>query len=398
MTDAFSFKTILFVASLVLPLAGMSDRAFSQADDAVPRIETTAREALLVDGKTGTVLFSKNADAPFPPASLAKMMTMEIVFAAITDGSLSLDTEFPVSEHAWRTGGAPSRTSTMFAELKSQVPVSALIRGAIIQSANDAAIVIAEGMEGSEAAFAERMNARARELGMINSRFANPTGLPADDQYVTARDLITLARHIRSTYPALYAIYAEPAFEWNKIFQRNRNPLLSMDIGADGIETGFTEASGYSLVGATRDAGRVTFVAISGTETARDRATEARKLLLWAKDSFATETLFPADEIVGSANVFGGVSGSVALAAREPVEALLPADAPELVSLQIRYLEPLLAPIAEGQAVASLDILVEGEPVLSRDLHAAHAVAAGSFTDRALGAVRELAVGWLRQF
>ncbi|MFY0735975.1 D-alanyl-D-alanine carboxypeptidase [Aurantimonas sp. NFXS3] len=362
----------------------------------MPRIETTAREALLVDGETGTVLFAKNADAPFPPASLAKMMTMEIVFAAIKDGTLTLDTEFPVSEHAWRTGGAPSRTSTMFAELKSQVPVSALIRGAIIQSANDAAIVIAEGMEGSEAAFAERMNARARELGMINSRFANPTGLPADDQYVTARDLITLARHLRSTYPELYAIYAEPAFEWNKIFQRNRNPLLSMEIGADGIETGYTEASGFSLVGATSNGGRDTLLAVSGLETARDRASEARKLLLWARESFESETLFPAGQIVGSANVFGGESGSVALAATEPVEALVPADAPELVSLQIRYLEPLIAPIAEGQTVASLDILVEGEPVLSRDLHAASAVAAGSFTDRALGAVRELAVGWLR--
>ena len=395
MTNAFPFKAFLVTASLLLPLAGPAGPVLAQEED-VPRIETTAREALLVDGETGTVLFAKNADAPFPPASLAKMMTMEIVFAAIKDGTLTLDTEFPVSEHAWRTGGAPSRTSTMFAELKSQVPVSALIRGAIIQSANDAAIVIAEGMEGSEAAFAERMNARARELGMINSRFANPTGLPADDQYVTARDLITLARHLRSTYPELYAIYAEPAFEWNKIFQRNRNPLLSMEIGADGIETGYTEASGFSLVGATSNGGRDTLLAVSGLETARDRASEARKLLLWARESFESETLFPAGQIVGSANVFGGESGSVALAATEPVEALVPADAPELVSLQIRYLEPLIAPIAEGQTVASLDILVEGEPVLSRDLHAASAVAAGSFTDRALGAVRELAVGWLR--
>ena len=312
---------------------------------------------MILDGGTGTVLFQKNPDTPFPPASLAKMMTMEIVFSAIKSGELRLDTEFPVSVHAWRTGGAPSGTSTMFAAVKSEVPVSALIRGAIVQSANDACIILAEGMDGSEEAFAEKMNARAAELGMTNSHFVNPTGLPADGQHVTVRDLMTLARHIRTSYPELYKIYAEPSFEWNKIFQRNRNPLLSMDIGADGMETGYTEASGYALLGVTDSDERTTYLAMSGLGSATERAEEARKLLTWADEGFDRSACSWL-ATVGYAGVFGGDAGSVAVVAPAPVEALVPPES-RPVSAQIRYHGPLIAPVEKGAEVASLDVMVD---------------------------------------
>ncbi|KQT83591.1 D-alanyl-D-alanine carboxypeptidase [Aurantimonas sp. Leaf443] len=363
-----------------------------------PMIETTAKSAFVVDGATGAVLLQKEPDAPFPPASLAKMMMMEIVFAALKDGTLRLDQTFPVSDHAWRTGGAPSGTSTMFAAVRSQVPVDALIRGTIIQSANDGAIILAEGMAGSEAAFAARMNERAAELGMTGSRFVNPTGLPAEGQVVTARDLFRLARHIETQYPDLYRIYAEPSFEWNKIFQRNRNPLLSMDVGADGMETGFTEASGYSIVGVAGPQDRRTFVILSGLPTAKERASEARKLLLWARDGFRFQELFVAGQPVGTAPVFGGAASGVVLTVPETVDAFVPTDKPDRISARIRYDAPLLAPIAKGAKIGDLEIRMDDQTSVRRDLVAGADVETGGFAERALGAMRELAFGWVRAF
>lgn len=371
----------------------------AMAQDAVkPAIETKAKEVLLVDGETGTVLLQKNPDAPFPPASLAKMMTMEVVFEAIASGELSLDTEFPISVHAWRTGGAPSGTSTMFADVKSSVSVGNLVRGAIVQSANDACIALAEGIAGSEEAFAELMNRRAGELGLKNSHFVNPTGLPAEGQHVTVSDLVVLARHFRSAHPELYEIYSAPDFTWNKIFQRNRNPLLKLGIGADGMETGYTEASGYALLGVTDRDDRVTYLAMSGLASAKERSDEARRLLEWADQSFAMRRLYRKGAVVGSAEVFGGEAGSVPVAAPKEIAALLPSEEGGRISARIRYDGPLSAPIEAGATVARLDIMVDGEAVLSEPLVAARAVATGSFTDRAAGAVSELALGWLRQF
>lgn len=389
-------RPLLFslLSALFLMMAGTA----KGQDDADPGMMTKASAALMVDGATGTVLFSKNPDMPFPPASLAKMMTIEIVFEAIKSGRLSLDRTFKVSEYAWRTGGAPSRTSTMFAALNSDVPVSALIRGAIVQSANDAAIILAEGLEGSEAAFAERMNARAEELGLSDSHFVNATGLPADGQVVTARDLVKLARHIRKTYPELYKIYAEPSFEWNKIFQRNRNPLLAMEVGADGMETGYTEASGYALVGVTEQNGRSTYLAMSGLESAEERSAEARKLLEFAADQFEQRTVFAGGETVGLAEVFGGAAGEVPLASKRPIEPLLPSGEPDQISAAVRYDAPLVAPIEAGSQVAMLDILVDEKIVLTVPLEAKRSVVQGSFAERALDAASELALGWLRAY
>jgi len=215
--------------------------SFSVAPAAQAQLyETRADTAFLIDAETGTILFSKEPDKLIPPASLAKLMTMEVVFHALKTGRLTLDDTFLVSENAWRTGGAMSGGSTMFAELGSSIRLEDLIQGVIVQSANDGCIIIAEGMAGSEENFAQFMTERARQIGLENSTFVNSTGLPADGQRVTARELVQLAQHIWAEYPEYYRYYAQPDFTWNNILQRNRNPLLPMNIGADGMKTGFT--------------------------------------------------------------------------------------------------------------------------------------------------------------
>ncbi|HEV7416450.1 MAG TPA: D-alanyl-D-alanine carboxypeptidase family protein, partial [Tianweitania sediminis] len=224
--------------------------------------DTVAPQAFMVDAATGTVLFSRDPDKLIPPASLVKLMTMEVVFHAVKTGQARLEDVYTVSEHAWRTGGAPSGSSTMFAALKSQLTLHELIQGVIVQSANDGCIIIAEGLAGSEAAFVELMNKRAAEIGLTRSVFKNSTGLPAEGQVVTLRELTQLGEHIWRTYPDFYKIYSQPDFTWNKIFQRNRNPLLRLEIGADGMGTGYTEASGYAILASAEQNGQRVFAAL----------------------------------------------------------------------------------------------------------------------------------------
>lgn len=381
--------SVLLLLALAVPAA---------AQDAEPSFfnQTKARQALIVDGETRAVLLEKNADIAFGPASLAKLMTMEIVFDALKRGEISLTDSFTVSEHAWRTGGAPSRTSTMFAAVKSSVTVDALLQGAIVQAANDACIVLAEGMSGSEAAFAQRMNRRAAEIGLTGSHFVNPTGLPAEGQSVTARDLVTLARHIETTYPEYYRLYSQPEFEWNKILQRNRNPLLRLDIGATGMGTGFTEASGYSLVGVTERGGRKTFIALGGLASDAERAREAETLLKWANDTFERREVFSADEIVGHATVYGGTVPRVSLRTAEDVVAYVPNASPDLVKAVMIYDGPLRAPIEKGQKMGRVEMRIENQASIVRDLFAGEDVPQGTFSSRALDAAHELAFGWIR--
>lgn len=381
--------SVLLLLALAVPAA---------AQDAEPSFfnQTKARQALIVDGETRAVLLEKNADVAFGPASLAKLMTMEIVFDALKRGEISLTDSFTVSEHAWRTGGAPSRTSTMFAAVKSSVTVDALLQGAIVQAANDACIVLAEGMSGSEAAFAQRMNRRAAEIGLTGSHFVNPTGLPAEGQSVTARDLVTLARHIETTYPEYYRLYSQPEFEWNKILQRNRNPLLRLDIGATGMGTGFTEASGYSLVGVTERGGRKTFIALGGLASDAERAREAETLLKWANDTFERREVFSADEIVGHATVYGGTVPRVSLRTAEDVVAYVPNASPDLVKAVMIYDGPLRAPIEKGQKMGRVEMRIENQASIVRDLFAGEDVPQGTFSSRALDAAHELAFGWIR--
>ncbi|MBZ0215819.1 MAG: D-alanyl-D-alanine carboxypeptidase [Fimbriimonadaceae bacterium] len=357
-------------------------------------IDTKAPFAILIDAATGTVLFENNSNELMPPASLSKLMTIELVFHALKEGRLSPDDAFFVSENAWRKGGANSGGSTMFAVLDSEIKLIDLIRGVIIQSGNDACIVIAEGMAGSEEAFARLMNTRASELGLSNSHFMNSTGLPDPNHLMTARDLGFLARHIISTYPDLYKIYAEQEFTWNDIQQFNRNPLLRSVTGADGLKTGYTREAGFSLVGSVLRADLRLIVVVSGLQSRREREEEARKLLEWGFRNFEQITLFDADEEVGTARVYGGDKWSVKLVGDGAVQILLPRDARGKLRADVRYMGPLIPPIEEGDRVASLQVTSENGISLAVPLYAGEDVRVGPLHRRAMDAVLDLMTRW----
>jgi D-alanyl-D-alanine carboxypeptidase (penicillin-binding protein 5/6) len=358
--------------------------------------ETKAKQAYMIDAETGTILFSKDADASVPPASLAKLMTMEVVFGALKSGRLTMDEQFYISENAWKNGGAGSGGSTMFAIPKSSIRLEDLVQGVVVQSANDACIAIAEGISGSEANFATIMTEKAREIGLTKSEFRNATGLPAKGQVVTMRELVILARHIWSTYPEYFHFYSQPEFTWNKITQRNRNPLLKMDIGADGMKTGFTEESGYAIVGAVQRDGRRLFVAMSGMATEKERAEEARKILDWGMRAFERKKLFAAGAVVGEAQVYGGEKGGVALAARGPIDVFIPIASRDRIKARIVYQGPLIAPVEKGRAVGSLKVWIGDTLSAETPLFAAEDVAQGPLRLRAIGALEELLIGWMR--
>ena len=358
------------------------------------RFDTRAPQALLVDMETGTILFEKDADQRMPPASMAKLMTLAVVFDSVKTGTLSLDGEFQVSETAWREGGDSSGGSTMFAELGSEIKVSDLMGSVIIQSGNDACIVLAEGMAGTESTFSDIMNQHGRKLRLADSHFVNSTGLPHPDQYVTARDLAKMAEHIIVEYPAHYAIFAEPDFTWNKITQRNRNPLLRMNINADGLKTGFTEASGYGLVGSALRDGQRLIVVLNGIESAKQRAEEARKLLEWGFRAFETVNLFIRQEVIGSANVFGGDQSTVDLVSRGAVDLLLPRGSSDLIKGRIHYLGPVEAPIEEGQEIGMLRITMCDQLLKESPVFAAESIGTGSLPQRAVDGLEELLLGW----
>ena len=358
--------------------------------------ETSAAQAFMVDVETGTVLFSKEPDAAFAPASLAKLMTMEVVFHAIGEGKLSLDDTFAVSENAWRTGGAPSGTSTMFAALKSSVAVRDLVRGVVVQQANDGCIVLAEGLAGSESAFAEMMNQRARALGMTGSHFVNATGLPAEGQKTTVRDLVTLSTHLRRAHPDLFAIYAEPSFEWNKIYQLNRNPLLKLDLGADGLATGWSKEGGFAIAGSASRDGRRLLLAMSGLASDSQRADEARRMLEWGNKAFQRQEIFRDGELVGLAQTYGGAKGGVALKARGPISILVPVDNRERLIARIVYEGPIEAPVEAGVEVGKLKVWVGESLRQETPLYTAEQVSVGGLHRRALDAIEELLIGWTR--
>jgi len=384
MRRRLAFPLVLLLAMLACSPAGAQ------------LFETKAAQAYMIDAETGSVLFSKDADALIQPASLAKLMTMEMAFDAVRSGRLKLDDTFVVSEHAWRTGGAPSGTSTMFAKLKSAVRLEDLIRGVTVQAANDGCIVIAEGMAGSEDNFARQMTERARRIGLEKSTFVNATGLPADGQRTTVHEMATLARHLWKDYPDLYRYYGEKEFTWNKIRQLNRNPLLAMDIGADGLVAGASERDGFGIVGSAEQGGKRVVAAVSGLKDDKERAEEARKLLEWGLHSFEKTPVFAEGEVVGEAAVFGGETSAVALKAGGPVELFLPIANRDKLTARIVYQGPLPAPVEEGQKVGELQVWIGDTLSQQTPLYAAESVAIGSLPHRALDAAKELAVGWLR--
>ena len=380
------FAGFLGLALLLLCLAPAQAQLF----------ETKATQAFMIDADTGTVLFSKDADKPIPPASMAKLMTMEVVFNAIKSGRLKLDDTFVVSENAWRKGGAPSGTSTMFAKLKSAIRLEDLIQGVTVQAANDGCIVIAEGMAGSEDSFAAQMTERARQIGLKTSTFVNSTGLPADGQQTTVRELALLALHLWRDYPDFYRYYGLKDFTWNKISQKNRNPLLAMDIGADGLAVGASEGSGFGIVASASHNGTRVIMAMSGLANDKERAEEARKLLDWGARSFEKTEIFAKDEVVGEAQVFGGAKSGVTLKAKGPIDIFLPITNRDKLTARIVYTGPVAAPVEEGQPVGALRVWIGDTLSQETPLFAAESISVGTLPQRALDAVKELAIGWLR--
>lgn len=361
-----------------------------------PAFQTDAPYAILTDAESGAVLFEKSADDLVAPASTAKIMTAEVVFDDLAEGRLKLDDTMTISPNAWRHGGASSGGSTMFAALNSRVRVEDLVRGLVIVSGNDAAIALAEGIAGTEDAFAARMTARARALGLVRSTFTNPWGRGDPGQKVTAREMAQLARHVIATYPVYYRYFGERSFTWNKVRQQNRNPLLAMTIGADGLKTGDIAESGFGLVGSAVQDGRRLIVVVNGLRTARDRADEAEKLLAWGFRAFDRKAVFAAGEPVGTARVFGGAQGSVPLVADGPVSLLVSRESGDPLTGRIVYEGPLAAPVEQGTATGRLELSRGGLKVLDVPLRTGQNVAVGSFASRAVDAGLELLAGLIR--
>jgi D-alanyl-D-alanine carboxypeptidase (penicillin-binding protein 5/6) len=351
----------ILVAVLLLAVPGASD-LMAQGKAEQPYV-AKAEEAILLDARTGRVLFEKNADQPVPPASMSKLMTMIMVFEALRSGTLSLDQKFKVSQDAWKRGGAPSGGSTMYAELNSEVALEDLIKGVVVHSANDACIVIAENMAGSEPAFADLMTARARELGATNATFKNATGLPDPGHQMSVRDLAILARYIINTFPEYYKYYSIPEFTWNNITQQNRNPLLKDYPGADGMKTGYTKEAGYGLIGSAQRDGRRLVMVIAGLKTINERRQEAQGLLDWGFKQFRTVDVYAKGDRVGQARVWGGTERHVALLAAGDVRVALTPQEKEMAEVKLAYTGPLIAPVEAGQQVGSVRFIVDGVTV-----------------------------------
>ncbi len=358
--------------------------------------QTAAPHAILIDADGGSVLFEKGADDLIPPASLSKLMTAEVVFNLIKQGKIKPTDEFIVSTTAWRRGGAPSHTSSMFIPIHSKVSVDDLLHGVIIQSANDACIALAEGISGTESEFAELMTKRARELGLMKSTFGNSNGLPDPRQLMTARELAKLARYIIETHPQYYKYYSEREFTWNKIRQQNRNPLLAMNIGADGLKTGFTKEAGYGLVGSAVQNGLRLIVVVNGLRSEKERADEGKKLLEWGFHNFQSGLLFADGQEIAQAKVYGGAKGHVPLVAPKEVRLMVPRGSREKILARVVYTGPVRAPVRQGQTVGALKVWRGEFLVLEVPLQAAESVGTGSMPQRAFDAATELVLGLFR--
>ena len=327
-------------------------------------LETIAREAILVDATTDAVLLEKNADAPMAPASMSKMMTVYMAFERLRDGRLSLDEAFSVSETAWRKGGAKSGSSTMFLEPGTRVKVEALLRGIVVQSGNDASIVIAEGLSGSEMAFADEMTLRGRALGLRDTTFTNATGWPDPDHLTTARDLAILAKRTIQDFPEYYHYYSERSFTYNDIRQGNRNPLLYKDLGADGLKTGHTAASGYGLTASVARGDRRLILVLNGLPSIKTRARESERLIEWGFREFGNYRLLKAGEEVTEADVWLGENPTVPLLVKSDLLITLSRKSRRQMKVIVTYEGPVPAPIRSGDDVAKLVVTApDVEPV-----------------------------------
>ena len=355
---------------------------------AAQSIETAARHALLVDDATETVLLDKASDVPMHPSSMSKMMTIYMLFEQLKQGKLKLSDELGVSERAWRMQG-----SKMFVDINTRVRIGDLLRGIIVQSGNDACIVVAEGLAGSEEAFAERMNARAKQLGLTGSTFRNSTGWPDKQHLMTARDLALLARHTIHDFPEYYPIYAEKEFTWHKIKQGNRNPLLYKNVGADGLKTGHTEEAGYGLTASAMRDGRRLVLVLNGLTSMNERSREAERLFDWGFREFGNYALFKRDETVDEAQVWLGEQPTVPLVATRDALITLSRKARMGMKAVVSYTGPIKAPIAKGTQIATLVVTAPDSKTLELPLIAGADVAQLSAGKRLVAAFKYLVFG-----
>ncbi len=346
----------------------------------VQALETAARAAMVLDYDTGTVLLSKNADEPLPPASMSKLMTLNMVFEALEAGRITLDEKFSVSATA-----AAIRGSSMFLNTRDRVTVDDLIKGVIVLSGNDAAVVLAEGLGGTEAEFARQMTVRARELGMMNSTFVNATGWPGEGQLMSARDLVFLARRLIKVFPQYYHYFSitEFPFDGRTPDNRfNRNPLLALDIGADGLKTGHTEEAGYGLVGSAVRGDRRVIVMFTGLDSSAARSREAERLISWAFREFTMNTLFEGETELARADVWLGADADVGMALTEDISMLLSYRTLPNITAEVVFETPIEAPITKGELLGELVIDVPERGVKRFPLAATADVAEAGFMDR----------------
>ncbi len=351
-------------------------------------IDTTAREALLLDFDTGVVLFEKNADERMPPASMSKIMTVYLAFERLKQGRLKLDDEIPISETAWRKGG-----SKMFVKVNSRVKVDDILRGIIIQSGNDAAIALAEALGGSEEAFAEAMTAKAKQLGMVNTQYRNATGWPDPDHYMTARDLATLAKATIEHFPDLYQIYSETTFTYNDIKQGNRNPLLYKGIGADGLKTGHTSEAGYGLTASVKRADRRLILVINGLDSVLARTSESQALIEWGFREFDNYSLLRGGEPIENVAVWLGGAKTVPLVLENDLTLTMARSARKKMKVSVLVDEPVAAPIEKGQKIGTLRIAAPDTETIDLPLLAGESVKRLGMFNRVLAAVGYLIWG-----
>ncbi len=348
--------------------------------------ETKARAAYVFDQTTGTVLMEKNADEPLPPASMSKLMTIYMAFEAISDGRFAVDTMLPVSTHAASFGG-----STMFLDTTDRVSVEDLLRGVIVLSGNDASVVLAEGLAGTEGAFAQMMTNRARELGMANATFMNASGWPARGHEMSMRDLGTLADRLITDFPTFYPLFAEESFAFDgraPANTQNRNPLLTLGIGADGLKTGHTQEAGYGLVGSAKQGDRRVIFVVTGLESAASRADEAERLVNWAFRQFAQKNVAKSGTRIAEVDVWMGEAATVGLTVAEDVSMLVPVTNRSGINAEAVFFGPIEAPVSAGQQLGELVIALDGLPETRVPLVAENDVPLGGFTVRMRTAVQ----------
>ena len=373
-----------------LSLIGLA--AVLMAGTAQAQPQTTASHALLVDYDTGEALCCKGCDQPRPPSSMSKLMTVELLFQRLKDGRLKPTDTFHVSENAWRQG-QKTNESKMWVAVNSDVSVDDLLKGIIVQSGGDACLVVAEALGGSESAFADMMNERAKELGLTGSHFVNSSGLPDPEHYMTAEDLGKLAAHLIRAYPEYYTYFALPEFTWSNIRQPNRNTLIGPNTGVDGLKTGHTLAAGYGITASSIRDGRRLILVVNGLKSERERVEEGRRLFDIGYREFKSYQLLAAGDSVGEADLFAGAKTKVALTVKEPVRMLMPVSGRRDMKVTLNYNGPIKAPVAQGQEVGTLRVSVPGKPDKVIPVVAAEAVSASGFLDNMMRGLVSLIFG-----